>query len=706
MNFETAILEPSGKMVVCVTANPGVWVRAWVADLANSFKAKFTFTPSTVTWNKTTTLTLRADAAAVNATASSWFSDGTYLYVRPPTGQNVYAGTIQAIVPQYFSNHPKNYSGTQYDPRIKSVPSISQRIEARFGGVAQIGGGSITFINTDGYFNGKMDWQWDAGLVSIKLGLDIDGATAATGDLLQVAVWSVDQHSKTRDDFTLRLTEAKARFKTKIPTETYTRTVYPNIEPSDEGKTIPTTYGKVYGVKPTVIDPSIRKFKVCSHSIHGFDAVRIKQDVDESFSVYFSDFLPYSTSVLRKYLPSVEVVRVKNISTYLTEVTALADVETGPNTFYYSDSFLYINIGTSALSCIVDYQRKASRWVTTSFSEVDLANGIFYLSVDWNDGQEVSVDYTGKDATIATDIVEDLLGTAGESSIDFGSFSSAADAFVVGLNSLNEPETVTRIGLHIDAPKELSELISVINSVAHTFTFTNEDGEFAMGSFIPKPVPDTYSITDQDVIDFSETSEPQDVASEFITGFAERKQDGFKQTYTHTRSEGFRLHNQADHVTVEKTVPLSEESDATLYTQRTSLMRSRPIRKVTITLHWKGWLFNLGEQISLNLTARGVSGKFEVIERTADVINSRIKITLGDLRGFGDSVGFWALDAPTLPTAFAALTGYGAGSAATWNASWHANIKAWARRNVGYWTDANGLANSTDPDSFIVSSWF
>ena len=706
MTFSTAVAERDGRMVVCITANPGVWLRAWVADLANSFKTPFKFTPSSVLWNATTALTLQSSAANVNSNAGSYFTDGTYIYVRPPSGQNIYSGTIQAIVPQYFSNYPKNYSGTQYDARIKSAPSISQRVEARFGGVAQIGGGTVTLINSDGYFDSKQDWQWDAGLVTIKLGLDINGSTATTSDLQQVAVWAVDQHTKTQGDFTLRLTDSRTRIKAKIPVETYTREAFPNIEQGEVGKTIPTVYGRVLGVKPTVVDPAIKQFKVASHAVTAFDGVRIKQEIDESFSVYFVDFLKYDATLFRKYLPSVEILQVKNSGFALSKLESIADCTSNLNSFCYVDSWLYINVGTASISIVADYQRKSSRWVASSFATTDLATGTFTLGVDWSIGQDVSVDFTGKSASTGPEIIQDLLTIAGETAINTSSFTTAKSAFIIGTDSYNVSTCKMCLGLNIDKPRELSQIIGDINAVAHTYVYSDSSGNFSIGAFEPRPVALVYSISDLDLIDITDSMEPADVANVFVTNWATYAQEAYSQTYTYTRSEGINLHNQPEDITVEKDVPFTDEADAILYTQRTSLMRSRPLRKLSVTLHWKGWLFGLGDQVSLNFKARGIAGKFEVIERTADVVNSRIKLVLGDLRGFGDSVGFWVSDAPTLPTSFSALAGYGSGSAATWDKTWHADIKAWARRNVGYWTDDNGLADATDPDSFISSTWF
>jgi hypothetical protein len=96
----------------------------------------------------------------------------------------------------------------------------------------------------------------------------------------------------------------------------------------------------------------------------------------------------------------------------------------------------------------------------------------------------------------------------------------------------------------------------------------------------------------------------------------------------------------------------------------------------------------------------------EVLEVGINLSTATASLTCGNLRNWGADAGFW-VDTLALPTRFAAETGYSTGATSLdWNILWSDTIKAWAKQNVGYWTDANGFADSADPDSFIPSTWF
>ena len=111
------------------------------------------------------------------------------------------------------------------------------------------------------------------------------------------------------------------------------------------------------------------------------------------------------------------------------------------------------------------------------------------------------------------------------------------------------------LGLNIDKPRELSQIIGDINAVAHTFVYSDSSGNFSIGAFEPKPVALVYSISDLDLIDITDSMEPADVANSFVTNWAKYTQEDYSQTYTHTRSEGINLHNQPEDIIVEKDVP-------------------------------------------------------------------------------------------------------------------------------------------------------
>ena len=721
MIFTSALEQPSGKLIIAAQITAGAWLRAWVSAGANSVKIPWTTAPYYIAWDGDlgTTLTKGTSAANVEATASSWYWDGSYVYVRPPGGQTVYSHTLQAIMTLWMSNHPRyvnvlvapaTLEDRFHDPRIESIPNLSQRIEAIFGGVGQVGGGNLTLTNSDGYFDDKLDWQWDARSVSIQLALDVPGSTASTTDFSQAGVWIVDEWSRTETQFVLRLKEPKTRIKSDFPTATYTRANWPNINDQDVGQIIPTVYGQVFGVKPTLVDPGTKRYKVASHAITSLDAVRIKQTKDVSSTTNYAALNAYSGTTLRTYIPNVAVKSVRNGGSTLTSVTSVTDCLATSSSWVFDQNFLYVNVA-ALTSLDVDYTVQVKSWQTANFVTTSLSLGEFTLGNDVKVDDEVSVDLTGKldgsGMTIGTGpgIIQDILTTAGETAINTGSFTAAAAAYQFGTLDNGLPNCRLCIGVNLSDAKQITDIIAKICGQTGCYVYTDASGNYFCGSFAPVPTPNVYDIRDVDILEYTDLMTVESIESKFLTSYQDRKQDGYPQQISYEITDIQRIHNQPLPIVDDEVLPFATSDDATLYAQRWLQMHAVPLRKFTITLFWRAWKFNLGDQVSISFVKRGIYGKFEVLERNVDLKNHKVKLVLGDMRGMGDRVGWW-VSSPTLPTSFASLAGYGSGDASTWNSAWDAEIKRWARSNVGYWTDANGFASSTDPDSFIPSSWF
>jgi len=74
-----------------------------------------------------------------------------------------------------------------------------------------------------------------------------------------------------------------------------------------------------------------------------------------------------------------------------------------------------------------------------------------------------------------------------------------------------------------------------------------------------------------------------------------------------------------------------------------------------------------------------------------------------ELRGFNvlslTGQGHWTVDSPVFPSYL------GGGAASPWDKNWTADQKAYAKRNFGYWHDADGYIDPTDPDSRMATKW-
>src|SRR3990172_363989 len=119
-------------------------------------------------------LTSRASVALVESNAGSFFWDQNFgkLYVHPTGSVSPYTKTFQAMIAFCFATEGRIYNGISYEPRIASLPQLSIRVEKTFGDPGQIGAGSLTLLNGDGFFDAYSGFQWDAGRAVLKIWVD------------------------------------------------------------------------------------------------------------------------------------------------------------------------------------------------------------------------------------------------------------------------------------------------------------------------------------------------------------------------------------------------------------------------------------------------------------------------------------------------------------------------------------------------------
>lgn len=709
MILSSAIQYPSGTPVFLVTIQAGVWVRAWVDDGTIRWKAPLSDAPTAVYWNNATALTAQSSSAAVDSGAGRWYHDGTYLYVSTPGGADIFDGTIQAIVTVYVSTHAKQLNSVYWEPRVKSVPNLSQRIEAQFGGVGQIGGGTMTLINSDGWFDARRDWQWNARTVSIKMGMDLPGNVASYADYEQVATWTVEEWTTNAEAFTLRLKEPKARIKSQIPVATFTREDYPNIDQGLIGKPIPDAYGKLVGIKAFLIDPGTKRYKLCGHAVKSIDSAYIKRTSESTQIGTQAGWLTYSGNTRRVYYAGKTAKKVVNTSTTLTKKEELSDVTSTANSWVQEDDWLYINVASLG-TVTVTYSIQSQTNQAITLPALYLSDGEFTVEDLVSSSDSVYVDFTGKpniygDAIVScADVIRDLLLSVGETDLNEDSFTEAIRVLSLGVMETGANFYMRQLALYIDTKRSVADLISDINAVCGSFVFSDANGKYFLGVFQPKVRPAIFDVDESDLLDWQEIAGTDKILTKFSCRYLIDEANENAQVSEFSRDDEQNVNNQPEPVEKLVELPFSEEEDAKEYAQRMSLQQSMPLKKFSCSMKWRGWSFLLGDQITIKHTARSVYGKFEALERNVDFGSMTVKFVLGNLRGYEDRPGWWVDGAATLPSQFSALAGYGSGSL-VWNSSWHPDIKRWARNNCGYWTDDNGFAGTTDHDSFYPSTW-
>ena len=719
MTVAEAIQKPTSKLIILAEITAGVWCRAWVVDATytNSYSIAMPDEVTAVKWNRSTSLTVRTSAANVNSNAGSWYWDraAQLLWVRPVSG-SIFANVVQAFVKFYVSNPTaKTLNDRFYDPRLVSAPALSQRIEAMFGDVAQIGGGSLVLANVDGFFNTRQNYQWNAGGVVLKLGVDTPAGDMAWADYETGATWVIEDWERSDNSFSIRLTEAKSKLKSKLPFEFFTRTDFPNIEDANVGKPIPIIYGTVFGAPATLIDPGAKQFKVCGHAVKELSEVRIRKTFDESKTrtVAAGTWRAYTTDVWRYFLEDEEGSAVSYNSTAIPKAEDLDDCIATANRWWDEDNFIYVHPASgndmTTGTYVVQSVKQIEAWDNINFASRDLSTGTFTLGDDWTIGQEVSIDLKGKASSgvlleNSIDIIEDILTTVGATNLNAASFTEAASRLLIGTTITGRSRYSRSVGIVLKDPEEVLEIINKILEQIGAFLYSDELGQYTIGLFEPQPGESLQVIDDLHMTGFAERNETKDIVSSINANFARRVRDDWQQNLISSTVATQHANDQAEPVVKEIDLLFATERDAKNYNDRTRIHQGRALRLWDLRTPWIHWLREPGEQVRLYSERFGLDEIAEIIERRVDIGAKTVNLKLGNLRGWADAPGFWVADAAALPTRFASLAGYGSGSI-VWNSAWDPEIKKWARQNVGYWTDDNGFADPDDPDSFIPSVW-
>lgn len=540
----------------------------------------------------------RVAQADVPTTPNSFFAALTYgafdieggigyaLDVNIPAPFSPETHTLVAYRDFRLSTIAKEIDGFFWEPMIVDVPRLSLRIESRFGGVGQLGGGRISLNNGSGFWDRVDGLDWDAATIDLYLGLDMPNeADMAFADYKRVGTWKCHVTERNNQTLNLTLVELKTRLDRKIPFDTFTQAAFPLLDQSTIGKVIPFAWGKNYGVKPLVIDPANKRFKVAGHRIRSFDDIRIKAaDSNGWLSIGFvSTDLEHAEFTLgSEWTPGVEVSvdfkgrtnpdgrLMSNASDVILDILKLiGETEVDQTTFGLSRRLL--KIGTDRFG-----------------DDVSVLPPAIYLD----------------SATSALDVVGEINRTVGSSLyVDFEG----------------------RWRYVVFNPTPEAQLRSSTNRTPRTFS----SEEILDGSF-------TKSV------------DRARVFSKVRVLFAERKQEEFTEAVVQENSVTRVRHLINSTLVEERKIGLSTRKDALYYAQRLLSTEALPITTFKFDLPRNGFFLLPGQIIRFKRQRReGFDALLEVLGVDMDFTANRVTVTAGDQRGFGDTFGFWAEDIGT-----------------------------------------------------------
>lgn len=280
-----ALAYPNIERIFLAEITAGQHLTFWTLNSGSTYYAAAIYKVTGVKENGVS-LTEQSSIANVDANPGSFYYDAVAdrVYVQTTTSATPYNFTLQAVLQFYFSNRGKIFNGNYYEPLLSSAPNLSLRVQRRFTGIGQIGGGNIALVNADGFFDAMTDLQWDAGKATVKFGVDRPGQTPmAYADYETVGAWLTRSWRKKDNTFNLSVAEDKIEIKKKIPYTFYDRATYANIREDDVGKAIQIAYGVIKDAEPVLIDTTTNKLKVAGHAIISFDGLRVKSATTDAW---------------------------------------------------------------------------------------------------------------------------------------------------------------------------------------------------------------------------------------------------------------------------------------------------------------------------------------------------------------------------------------------------------------------------------------
>ncbi len=359
--------------------------------------------------------------------------------------------------------------------------------------------------------------------------------------------------------------------------------------------------------------------------------------------------------------------------------------------------------------------KTTDEWLIKSFETTDLANGEFTLSTaDWAYDDNVAVDFKGKERSAgvlmdnASDIVKDILDTyLGETaSTNDASFTTAYNRLHGGsIFKSTELKTYRALGIYISTTQQTNEILEKINASVGSYLIANTAGEFIYRVFWPSKSEGLKEFDDSLISSFSEITDVTNIFSKAKVTYDHRYSRDWSELKEFDNTESQYINNESTLKLVEKETYLSESDDAEILAERVINYEGKPLKTYSITVPARETLLmQPGDAVRMIYIRHNIDGVYEILQINHNLEGGTTSLILGDSHGLKDESGFWVNDSDTLPVRFANEAGYGAASL-VWNDNWSDAIAIWAIQNVGYWTNLNGYASSTDPRSLNKSTW-
>ena len=211
---------------------------------------------------------------AVEATEGTFHFAAPELYVRGPSSNSPTSHSVLIGVALTVANYARVFNNQVYEPRVRSVPSLTRSRDPVFFGKVSFDSGTVTIDNTDGEFDGYGELNNVFGSAArLRLGFD----DSPFEEYRVVYKGFVENLVIGRDVMQVLVQDERKKLQRSVGTSTFNLTDHPNIDPDNLGRAIPLAYGVVRNI-PCVVTNELEggtpawTVQLCD-PIHSIDAV-------------------------------------------------------------------------------------------------------------------------------------------------------------------------------------------------------------------------------------------------------------------------------------------------------------------------------------------------------------------------------------------------------------------------------------------------
>jgi len=284
-------------------------------------------------------------------------------------------------------------------------------------------------------------------------------------------------------------------------------------------------------------------------------------------------------------------------------------------------------------------------------ASTDLANGTFTLATaDYDPGDEVTCDFTGYEDDAgdpidnAADVILDLLETQLGLEYDPASFDQ-------GEWAVAEAQAAD-IGLFVDSPTEVYDLIEDICTSARMMFFPHDDGRFTLRKYNPnRAVSQTFE--EDELLEVPTVEyDPSEVLSSTMVGYA-RDWTEDQLRYLHDTSqeatvfEAYKVYREETFDTL-----LTSSADAQDYSDDIMLLSSGVMRRLTAKFKLQPLEREIMDFVDIPILRRDGSGlgtvKAEILGITKDLLAAEITLDCRIVEVYPETIyvqgGYWGED--------------------------------------------------------------